>query len=616
MTSPLPPVIDPLRSDALGQTSRLVRSVYREVWQEFYRWDAAYARSRLDSFAIRHIPDDALAVSTFIADRRDPLLDGEHKFNDAVAVCPPTDDSYTVYDFCQDSDRTTSQWSVIANTQQVDAFVSCEAFEACAPLSCNVFHGDDPEDMTFVPFADDPAFNVQDHLEEYKTFSWQSVHEDSDLNTILMETARRLWDKYGVTIEHVDETGVLPRPLKTYLGVSGAISASLQRDSLNWPGSSHSSVSMLPDILPSQRDDLRARLHDHLNLFCPNLNCIQASCFTHNADPVKLDLQSGQFRHVPSRPRGRPRKQTHESCGSDCESTHVSVTAEDVSWPVADTEVLRVTLHVLPTATSCELAAICRRPCFEVAAMRNVVGVAPLEDQRNGKARVSALQLKFADHSSSKFTPNDPCVHEGPCTKATRCACFLNKAHCTRNCCCDKRCQRRWKGCACNKKGCLPSYCPCRSSNRECDPELCASCTRSRASCRNSQLQRGCQKGLEVKKGKHGLGVFLKEAAEEGDLIAEYVGELIYEPTFDSRGQLSEHRGRSYVYGLNASLNIDSTYAGNEARFINHAPANTANCQVGIFLVNGDHRIGIYAKRTLVTGTELFLDYGPEFPIK
>lgn len=27
--------------------------------------------------------------------------------------------------------------------------------------------------------------------------------------------------------------------------------------------------------------------------------------------------------------------------------------------------------------------------------MRNVVGVAPLEDQRNGKARVSALQLKF-----------------------------------------------------------------------------------------------------------------------------------------------------------------------------------------------------------------------------
>ncbi|OSX63734.1 hypothetical protein POSPLADRAFT_1045952 [Postia placenta MAD-698-R-SB12] len=420
-----------------------------------------------------------------------------------------------------------TQWLCAHLLMTLDAFVSCEAFEACAPLSCNVFHGDDPEDMTFVPFADDPAFNVQDHLEEYKTFSWQSAHEDSDLNTILMETARRLWDKYGVTIEHVDETGVLPRPLKTYLGVSGAISASLQRDSLNWPGSSHSSVSTLPDILPSQRDDLRARLQDHLNLFCPNLNCIQASCFTHNADPVKLDLQSGQFRHVPSRPRGRPRKQTHESCGSNCESTHASVTA--------------------------------------VAAMRNVVGVAPLEDQRNGKARMSALQLKFVA---------------------------------------------------------ILAYTRVHAPRRH---DALASSTK--------HIVQGTAAATSVVKGAgRGVPATRKAVSQVTVLVAvrtgsatlscarrapeEYVGELIYEPTFDSRGQLSEHRGRSYVYGLNGSLNIDSTYAGNEARFINHAPANTANCQVGIFLVNGDHRIGIYAKRTLVTGTELFLDYGPEFPIK
>lgn len=155
-------------------------SIYREVWQEFYRWDAAYARSCLDSLATRHIPDDALPLSTFIADRRDPPFDEKHELNDAVAVCPPTDDSYTVHDFGQDSDRTNSQWSVIATTQQADAFASCEAFEACAPLSCNVLHGDDPEDMTFIPFADNPAFNVQDHLEEYKTFSWESAHEDPD----------------------------------------------------------------------------------------------------------------------------------------------------------------------------------------------------------------------------------------------------------------------------------------------------------------------------------------------------------------------------------------------------------------------------------------------------
>jgi histone-lysine N-methyltransferase EZH2 len=32
------------------------------------------------------------------------------------------------------------------------------------------------------------------------------------------------------------------------------------------------------------------------------------------------------------------------------------------------------------------------------------------------------------------------------------------------------------------------------------------------------------------------LGAFLLEPAKQGDLIVEYIGELIYEETFDSRG--------------------------------------------------------------------------------
>ncbi|GBE89251.1 hypothetical protein SCP_1502590 [Sparassis crispa] len=124
---------------------------------------------------------------------------------------------------------------------------------------------------------------------------------------------------------------------------------------------------------------------------------------------------------------------------------------------------------------------------------------------------------------------------------------------------------------------------------------------------------RRADKRFGVKHSDFGLGVFLMQSAKEGDLIAEYIGELIYEATFDSRGQLSNHRGRSYVFGIDPSLSNDSTYAGNTTRFINHAPEKKANCIVGIRIVHGDHRIGIYAKKSLAKGAELFLDYGPEF---
>ena len=120
----------------------------------------------------------------------------------------------------------------------------------------------------------------------------------------------------------------------------------------------------------------------------------------------------------------------------------------------------------------------------------------------------------------------------------------------------------------------------------------------------------------------------------------EYVGELIYNPTVESRGcasspclvdlpqmtldgfcrQIAHHRGRSYVYVLNSSLSIDSTYCGKESRFINHS--ENPNCVVRgmlrwsamfvqaadnqnytVALVNGDHRIGVFASK--LTGSPI-----------
>lgn len=120
----------------------------------------------------------------------------------------------------------------------------------------------------------------------------------------------------------------------------------------------------------------------------------------------------------------------------------------------------------------------------------------------------------------------------------------------------------------------------------------------------------------------HDWGLYAAEAIPAGDMVIEYVGEVIRQQVADKREKYYEKTGigSSYLFRVDDDSVVDATKKGNlgwvsfiisdaqiltrqTRRLINHCC--TPNCTAKIITINGEKKIVIYAKTNIDVGDEI-----------
>ena len=108
-------------------------------------------------------------------------------------------------------------------------------------------------------------------------------------------------------------------------------------------------------------------------------------------------------------------------------------------------------------------------------------------------------------------------------------------------------------------------------------------------------------KKVSVKKSKFGLGLFAGEPIKKGEVIIEYIGNILTDKETD---KIADSR---YIFSVKKDFNIDGSPRWNIARYCNHSCDGNAESEVK------KNRVFMRAIKNINEGDEIVYDYGEEY---
>ena len=136
------------------------------------------------------------------------------------------------------------------------------------------------------------------------------------------------------------------------------------------------------------------------------------------------------------------------------------------------------------------------------------------------------------------------------------------------------------------------------------NPQTCP----SKENCHNQRFQKRQYVDCEPCRTFHrGWGLRCEQDVKKGQIVIEYVGELIDEASCPERVRKGEDVTNYYMLTIDKDRIIDAGPMGNLLRFMNHSC--DPNCETQKWKVKREVRVGLFASRDIKDGEELTFHY-------